>query len=152
MKKKIITTLLLGCMLSAYADIQYEVLTAPPAPPAPPGGVLTAPPAPPAPPGGVLTAPPPPPAPPVAGNTVTQMTSNGVPVPSQVQMALITNAYGNPQVQIDSGAPATLTVYDQNHNVAFTNQLNAGRTIVDQGGSVFTMTQNVYVGAPQSNS
>lgn len=140
MKTKIITTLLLGCMLSAYADVQNIVVSAPPA---------------------LAT-------PPVAGNSVTKMTANGLPGPSMVQMSLINSSSGTPQVQIDLGAPATLTVYDQNHIVAFTSQLNPGRTIVDttnfplgndqlvvtssQVGAVFTMTQNVYVGSPASNS
>ena len=137
MKTKIIGALLLGCVISVYADAPSAAMAPASTNPA------------------------------VVANTV-MVASNSVAGPSKVNMTVIQRVGMNPQVQIDVGAPATLTVYDQNHQVAFTETLNIGRTIVDttnfplgndqlvvnsnQTGVNFTMVQNVTVQAPEANS
>lgn len=96
------------------------------------------------------------------------MTSGGSLDSSKVNMMVVDNAGQSPKVQIDLEAPALLTVYDQNGNMAFTQNLQPGQTTVDtanfplgndqlvvtsnQPGVDFNVTQNITVGAPESVS
>lgn len=99
----------------------------------------------------------------------TMVMNNGSTGASAANMSIISNSGAAPKVLVNLGAPATLTVYDQNNNVALTSQLPAGQTTIDtsnfplgndmlvvttnQNGSTFTMKQAVTVqGSTMSGS
>jgi len=99
-------------------------------------------------------------------NSMMVVSSNSTSASSNVKMMVVENSGQSPKVQINLEGPALLTVYDQNGNMAFTQNLQPGQTTVDtanfplgndqlvvtsnQPGVNFSVTQNVTVGAPDS--
>lgn len=136
MKSKIISAVLLGCAVCAFADSSMTTNMS----------VWSV--------SGTTSS----------TGTVTQntnTTATGNTATNAVNMSLLALPNQSPKVVINLTTPGVLTVYDQNGKVAFTSNLPAGQVMVDtsnfplgndklvvttnQNGSTFTMVQNVIV-------